>query len=603
MSIRLEHVEKRYEGQPVVDGVSLDIAQGELFVMLGPSGSGKSTLLRSIAGLVELDHGRVHLFDRDVTDVPPKERGIGFVFQNYGLFAHMTVADNVEFALRVRKVARKERRARREELLQLVGLAGLAARFPTQLSGGQQQRVALARALAHEPRVLLLDEPFGALDAKIRLELREALRTIQRELHLTTVFVTHDQEEAFALSDRLAVLRNGRLIEVGSPQELYLRPRSPFVATFLGAANLVVGESTERGVRLGDVELALATRSTPSAARGRAQVLVRPEDVIVGGGSGEGRTRLGRAVVERCTTVAGQERLRLSLAPLAGVRSVAPLPTFGRSDIEIDAHRPLHEALDAPLARGSEVDVFVRRFHVIAPAGLRLLVDVGEQPAARAANALGRALAARVGAHLTEVDHDLARTRLAESPRATEDVAFETENSSEGFDVAVLGLDPSEQLAPIDWSRLARHHVLLVSQPCELPRRLLVCVTPREHGKDDVRFAERLAWQLGARATVVTVVRGEERGADGSAPAHVDRFLRACQAVLEARGVAARSKVLFGEPLEQIRAELATGEHDLVVVGAPPSTQHSSAPRESASGLVPSFLTRPPDVPVLVVRR
>jgi sulfate transport system ATP-binding protein len=209
MSIELEHLTKRYDGTPVVDDVSLAIATGELFVLLGPSGSGKSTLLRMIAGLVEVDAGRVRLHGQDVTEASPKDRGIGFVFQHYALFRHMTVADNVEFALRVRKVPAARRRERREELLQLVGLSGFAGRFPRQLSGGQQQRVALARALAHDPEVLLLDEPFGALDARIRLALRQALRGIERELSLTTVFVTHDQEEAFELADRVAVLHEG----------------------------------------------------------------------------------------------------------------------------------------------------------------------------------------------------------------------------------------------------------------------------------------------------------------------------------------------------------------------------------------------------------
>ncbi|MGH2594176.1 MAG: ABC transporter ATP-binding protein, partial [Anaerolineae bacterium] len=206
MSIVLEQLTKRYESHTVVNHVSLEIADGELFVLLGPSGSGKSTVLRMIAGLTNVDEGRVLLHGRDVTHLPSQQRGVGFVFQHYALFRHMSVAENVEFALRIRKVAAGERRKRRDELLELVGLAGLGGRMPSQLSGGQQQRVALARALAHQPEVLLLDEPFGALDAKIRVELRRALRSIQEELGMTTIFVTHDQEEAFELADRLGVM-------------------------------------------------------------------------------------------------------------------------------------------------------------------------------------------------------------------------------------------------------------------------------------------------------------------------------------------------------------------------------------------------------------
>jgi len=246
MSIVLEELTKRYGGHPVVNGVSLEVAEGELFVLLGSSGSGKSTLLRMIAGLSEVDAGRVLLHGRDVTGLPPAKRGVGFVFQSYALFRGMSVAENVEFALSIRSVSRVDRRRRRDELLEMVGLAGLGGRMPRQLSGGQQQRVALARALAHRPEVLLLDEPFGALDAKVRVDLRRTIREIQRELGITTVFVTHDQEEAFELADRLAVLSFGRLLEAGPPDELYLRPETEFVATFLGTANLMVGSTRPR---------------------------------------------------------------------------------------------------------------------------------------------------------------------------------------------------------------------------------------------------------------------------------------------------------------------------------------------------------------------
>src|ERR1043165_9242896 len=215
MSIALDQVTKRYQGLPVVNDVSVDIGEGEFFVLLGPSGSGKSTLLRAIAGLTGIDHGRISLHGRDVTHVRARDRGVGLVFQNYALFRHMTVADNIEFALRARRVRGAERRKRRAELLKLVSLDGYDQRLPSELSGGQQQRVALARALAHQPRVLLLDEPFGALDAKIREELRRAIREIQRAVGITTILVTHDQEEAFSMADRIGVMDRGRLQEVG----------------------------------------------------------------------------------------------------------------------------------------------------------------------------------------------------------------------------------------------------------------------------------------------------------------------------------------------------------------------------------------------------
>ncbi len=241
MSITLEQVSKDYDDANALADVTAQIGDGELFVLLGPSGSGKSTLLRAIAGLTPLDHGRIVLHGRDVTNLGARDREVGFVFQNYALFRHMSVADNVEFALRARRV-RAAARKRRRELLDLVALQGYEARLPSELSGGQQQRVALARALAHEPRVLLLDEPFGALDAKIREELRRAIREIQRAVGITTMLVTHDQEEAFSMADRIGVMDRGRLQEVGEPRSLYERPGTRFVATFLGAANLLLGE-------------------------------------------------------------------------------------------------------------------------------------------------------------------------------------------------------------------------------------------------------------------------------------------------------------------------------------------------------------------------
>src|SRR5450755_2033517 len=265
MSITLDQVTKRYQGAPVVNDVSIDIGDGEFFVLLGPSGSGKSTLLRAIAGLTAVDHGRIALHGRDVTHVSARKRDVGLVFQNYALFRHMTVADNIEFALRVRRMRAKARRERRRELLRLVALEGMDERLPAQLSGGQQQRVAVARALAHKPEVLLLDEPFGALDAKIREELRRTIRQVQRELGITTVLVTHDQEEAFALADRIGVMHLGRLLEVGRPDELYTRPATRFVATFLGAANLLLARQTKSGVLLAQAAPTQRTRKLHKA--------------------------------------------------------------------------------------------------------------------------------------------------------------------------------------------------------------------------------------------------------------------------------------------------------------------------------------------------
>jgi sulfate transport system ATP-binding protein len=241
MSIVVENVSKRFGDFVALESVSLSVGTGALVALLGPSGSGKSTLLRVIAGLERPDAGSVLMGGKDVTVVPPQHRGVGFVFQHYAPFKHMTVWDNVAFGLKIRKRPKAEIRERVKELLALVQLEGLGKRYPAQLSGGQRQRMALARALAVEPEVLLLDEPFGALDARVRGELRAWLRRLHDEVHVTTVFVTHDQEEAMEISDEIVVVNKGRVEQIGSPLELYERPANEFVMTFVGPATTLEG--------------------------------------------------------------------------------------------------------------------------------------------------------------------------------------------------------------------------------------------------------------------------------------------------------------------------------------------------------------------------
>jgi sulfate transport system ATP-binding protein len=256
MSITVKNVTKRFGNFLALDNVSLDVPDGELLALLGPSGSGKTTLLRIISGLEVPDAGAVFYKDEDVTDAAVRERNVGFVFQHYALFRHMTVFDNVAFGLRVRKRPKAQIRDRVHELLRLVQLEGLERSLPSQLSGGQRQRVALARALAAEPKVLLLDEPFGALDAKVRQELRSWLRRLHDEIHVTSVFVTHDQEEAFEVSDRVVIMNKGRIEQIGTPGEIFEHPANPFVMDFLGNVNVFHGSVQSGRARLGSLEVA-----------------------------------------------------------------------------------------------------------------------------------------------------------------------------------------------------------------------------------------------------------------------------------------------------------------------------------------------------------
>jgi putative spermidine/putrescine transport system ATP-binding protein len=278
--VRLAQVRKSYGDVVAVDGVELDIEAGEFFTLLGPSGSGKTTTLRLIAGFERPDEGRVELAGRDVTDEPPYARDVNTVFQDYALFPHMTVAENVAYGLRVRGVPRRERRARVEDVLRRMRLPGLGERKPGQLSGGQRQRVALARALVNRPRVLLLDEPLGALDLKLRQEMQLFLKSLQQDLGITFVYVTHDQDEALTMSDRLAVFDQGRVQQVGPPAEVYERPASAFVAGFVGVSNVVERDGRRFAVRPEKIRM---TDAGGAPARGDHAEAGRIREVVYAG--------------------------------------------------------------------------------------------------------------------------------------------------------------------------------------------------------------------------------------------------------------------------------------------------------------------------------
>jgi sulfate transport system ATP-binding protein len=312
MRVEIRHLTKTFEAYTALDAVSLDIREGEFCALLGPSGSGKTTLLRIIAGLEFPDGGEVRFAGEDVIRRDARERQVGFVFQHYALFRHMSVFENVAFGLRVRprrdRPPEREIRERVMELLRLVQLDGLASRFPSQLSGGQRQRVALARALAIEPRVLLLDEPFGALDAKVRKDLRRWLRDLHQRLGLTSIFVTHDQEEALELADQVVVMRQSRIEQIGSPREIYDRPATPFVYEFLGSANRLPCH-----VRAGRIEVAGGRLEAPfgaGIADGPAWLFVRPHDLAV---EPAGRAQGMAATLTSVMTTGPTYRLQLKL--------------------------------------------------------------------------------------------------------------------------------------------------------------------------------------------------------------------------------------------------------------------------------------------------
>jgi putative spermidine/putrescine transport system ATP-binding protein len=332
--VHLKGLRRSFGPTRALDGLDLQIRPGELVALLGPSGCGKTTALRALAGMETIDAGEVLVDGVDISGVPTRKRDMGMVFQNYSLFPNLTARDNVAFGLRVRGRSGAEQRSRAGELLDMVGLADQAAKYPHQMSGGQQQRVALARALAIQPRVLLLDEPLSALDAKVRLQLREQIRLLQTRLGTTTLFVTHDQEEALSTADRVGVMRAGRLEQIAAPDELYARPATPFVAEFVGTMNRLPGVVLDGGVRVLDADVRGA--ETGGRASGtEVDVLVRPEDLTLA------KAAHGPGVVTARTFLGGITRVTVRLD----------------GDVSVLADRPSTDA--AALTIGDVVDVRV----------------------------------------------------------------------------------------------------------------------------------------------------------------------------------------------------------------------------------------------------
>jgi sulfate/thiosulfate transport system ATP-binding protein len=364
---------KSFKGTRVLEDVSFDVAEGEALVLLGASGSGKTTILRIIAGLEQPDGGSVVLHGKDVTALPARERGVGVIFQSYALFPRMTVEKNIAYGLRIRKRPRKEIRETVERLLKLVRLEEHRKKRPAQLSGGQQQRVAIARTLAYNPQVLLFDEPFGALDAQTRVRLRREIRALLREVNVPAVFITHDQEEALELGDRIAVLHAGRLEQIGTPDEVYNKPETEYVATFLGAANLLVGVFSRGHVHVGGVSIPADGESARFREGQSVKLVFRPEDVHLSssGALPEGCSPLSSGVVEEKDFVGAYERLtvRLDLAARlaedSDAHATANVQSEKRTGTPIFVTRPKPEASATPLRPGDRVAVGLTAFRVL----------------------------------------------------------------------------------------------------------------------------------------------------------------------------------------------------------------------------------------------
>ena len=623
MSIVVTGLSKTYGKTVVVNRVSLSVENGEFFVLLGPSGSGKSTILRMIGGLTLPDNGKIELNGKDVTSLPPQQRGVGFVFQNYSLFRHMTVADNIEFGLKVRKVPAPKRRSRREELLDLVGLGGLGNRLPQQLSGGQQQRVALARALAYNPEVLLLDEPFGALDVKIRHRLRKNLKDIQEKLKLTTILVTHDQEEAFELADRIGVTDRGNLIEVGTPEQLYHRPHTEYAANFVGGKNVLIGRVEGGVIKLGSTSLPVPERLRASADA-RVRILFRPETVLLQAEPFDptsGVSVLGRGKVLERVFAGSFEKVVLEVERPHGIRMYAG--EFGtEKTMYIEAVRPSELKPQTHLAPGEMLWIGFTTYHVLEAAGPKLLLCIPDSPAAAAVADFGCHLAEKAGLPATlfsAVDsqedastakENLEKIRLKWSDRlpqletrvrvGSSDDEILSESQEGHYDLVVLGRKESGSLMPR--TGLGRHvrRLLEIGIPVVIAQEgrqlshILICSAVGEPGKADVRIGGRLARLTGANATVLHVRREEEAEDQWKLS---ERHLQQALSTLQTFGVKGDSMIGKEPAVEFILEQANTGNYDLIVIGAPPpGTSSRFLLHDSASEIVDGS-----SLPVLIV--
>jgi putative spermidine/putrescine transport system ATP-binding protein len=349
----VRNVSKKFGAATVLDNVSFDVAEGETIVLLGASGSGKTTILRILAGLETLDGGQIFLHGKDVTNLPARERGVGVIFQSYALFPKMSVEQNIAYGLRLRGKSKQEISETVSELIELVHLEEHLKKYPSQLSGGQQQRVAIARALAYKPEILLFDEPFSALDAQIRARLRSEIRALLKHINVPSIFITHDQEEALELGDRIAVLNESRIEQIGTPFDVYNKPETEYVAKFLGAANLLLGVIHDRNFESEDTRIAIGDENARFSEGQSVKLVFRPEDVALSAfGDFTGNARyLISGVVEEANFVGAYERLSVRLE----YRTRQP----------IIVTRPKPETIAFPLKTGDRVEVNLTDFRVI----------------------------------------------------------------------------------------------------------------------------------------------------------------------------------------------------------------------------------------------
>jgi ABC-type Fe3+/spermidine/putrescine transport system ATPase subunit/nucleotide-binding universal stress UspA family protein len=585
--IEFRNITKSYvkNGPLAVKGINFTVPKGTLTTLLGPSGCGKTTTLRMIAGLESPSSGQIRIDGTDVTAMSAAQRQVSLVFQSYALFPHMNVFDNVGYGLSVAGVGRDSTRQRVAAALATVGLGGYEMRWPGELSGGQQQRVALARALAYEPGVLLLDEPFGALDVKIRGQLRRSLKEIQRQLKVTTILVTHDQEEAFELADRIGVMEHGRLVEVGSAEELYARPRTLIAATFLGGGNVLVGRAREGQAHFGALTLPIPA-DAPHEEGARVQLLFRPEQVELSTKEpGRGMPVVGQGSIVEQNFTGPLRRVRLRLPRLPATRQVAPPVPFGEVDMLIDAVLSAEAPIDS-----HELWVGLRAWQILRQPPPRLLIYDSLDGSTAHLN-LAQWLAERWGAAPTVVgvakepaeveDLKAALKRrqteaglAAGEPVVRQGNPFEqiaNEQTETLYDMLVLsGNDPvdgrANRISAITLAALERPDVpvLVVKGKPTGIERILICTAAGEPGKHDVRIGGQLAYRTGAAVSLLYVAR-KANAVSRLTRLHLERAAATVRALDVPTDLQIREA---NRPVAGILSEARTGNYDLIVMGS-----------------------------------
>ena len=603
MAIVLENIVKGFSGHLIVNKLNLTVKDGESFVLLGSSGSGKSTILRIIAGLLYPDEGKVFLNGNDVTNVAIQKRDIGFVFQNYAIFKHMSVLDNVEFGLKIRKVKKDERRRQALSMLELVGLSGLGERFPNQLSGGQRQRVALARALVYKPKVLLLDEPFGALDVEIRSNLRKTLLDIQRTLNVTMILVTHDQEEAFELADRIGVIERGNLVEVGTPSELYYTPKKEFIAKFVGGGNVVVGREKDKEIRIGSATLPFPKNAKSYEEGAPVRVLFRPEMVKFSKNDLQSNDKtlfnIGIGELKKYSFQGCMTKLLFELESLTGARPVMPTLSYGQRFANIVCTTASSEIQDN-LKIGDKFNIFLKSYHVLEPSALKFIYLANDLKRKEGALTVGRELALSSHGtlnlfHVCEKENEqedslLNLKKLKDSISDTNnnyhfDVKVKTgkvlssfiREVQEGYyDVSLI--DASNVNSKINVQKLRnmiKNILILAGVPVLIGNsmnkninKVLICTRCGEPGKVVLNFGARLSRHLTSKVTLFNVLDNKINKENLNKLKAISS-LEQGKTLFNIYNIKSDIKVTQGNFETETLNEVFTNDYNLTILGAP----------------------------------